>query len=47
MPYSKPQVTILGDAESLVALTGFKPLVYLEDGFMLFRVTLPAYDLDE
>lgn len=47
MPYPEPRVTILGDAKSLVALTGFKPLVCLEDGFMLFRVTLPSYDLEE
>lgn len=32
MPYTKPQVDILGDAKSLVALTGFKPLVFVEDG---------------
>jgi len=47
MNYTKPQVTSLGDAKAIIALTGFKPLVFVEDGAILLRIFLPAYDLDE
>jgi hypothetical protein len=47
MNYEKPQVTTLGDAKTLISLTGFKPLVLIGDGIALLRHLIPAYDLDE
>jgi hypothetical protein len=45
--YTKPQLTILGDATKFIAITGFKPLISIGDDFALLRHILPAYDLDE
>jgi len=47
MNYTRPQLTILGDATKFISITGFKPLVFIGDDFALLRHILPAYDLDE
>jgi hypothetical protein len=47
MNYTKPQVAILGDAKSIIAVITYKPWLVVTDGFELLRFTVPAYDLDE
>lgn len=32
MNYTKPQITTLGDAMVVITITGFKPLILIEDG---------------
>jgi hypothetical protein len=45
MNYTKPEVAVLGNAVSLIEMTGHKPsLIAGDNGFTKVN---PAYDLDE